>query len=84
MPRYQNLKNNKNLKINNILREKKAGNIMPETDSKEESKNIKCWLCTKPHQLWTTIISKIRQHMRERSISNPKDFVITVFQKVII
>lgn len=51
LPRYQNLKNNKNLKINNILREKKDGNIMPETDSKEESKNIKCWLCTKPHQL---------------------------------
>ena len=24
---------------------------MPATDGKEESKNIKCWLCTKPHRL---------------------------------
>ena len=24
---------------------------MLATDGKEESKNIKCWLCTKPHRL---------------------------------
>ena len=38
------------MKVNNILNEKKDDNIMPATDGKEESKNINCWLCTKPHQ----------------------------------
>ena len=47
--RYQIPKGNKNLKVNNILSEKKDDNIMPATDGKEESKNTKCWLCTKPH-----------------------------------
>ena len=37
--RYQIPKGN--LKVNNILSEKKVDNIMPATDSKEESKNIK-------------------------------------------
>ena len=50
-PRYQNPKKNKNLKINNILSVKEDHNIMPATDDKEESKNIKCCLCTKPHRL---------------------------------
>ena len=50
-PRYQFPKGNKNLKVNNILNEKKDDNIMPATDDKEESKNFKCWLCTKPHRL---------------------------------
>ena len=36
------LKINKILKVNNILSEKKDDNIMPATDGKEESKNIKC------------------------------------------
>ena len=41
-PKYQIPKGNKNLKANNILSEKKDDNIMPATDGKEESKNIKC------------------------------------------
>ena len=49
--RYQIPKGNKNLKVNNILSEKKDDNIMPATDGKEESKNLKCWLCTKPQRL---------------------------------
>ena len=36
------LKINKILKVNNILSEKKDDNIMPATDGKKESKNIKC------------------------------------------
>ena len=50
-PRYQNPKKNKNLKVNNILSEKKDDNVMPATDGKGEGKNIKCWLCTKSHRL---------------------------------
>ena len=34
-PRYQNPKKNKNLKVHNILSEKKDENIMPATDGKE-------------------------------------------------
>ena len=48
-PRYQIPKGNKNLKVNNILSEKNDGNIILASDGKEESKNIKCWLYTKPH-----------------------------------
>ena len=69
-PRYENLKNNKNLKVNNILSEKKDDNIMPATKGKEESKNIKCWLCTKPHKLMDCNNFKVRQQMRERSMSS--------------
>ena len=47
----RNPKENKYLKVNNILSEKTDGNIMPATDGKEESKNIKCWLCAKLYRL---------------------------------
>ena len=49
--KYHNPKKKKNLKVNNMLSEKKDDNIMPAIDGKEECKNIKCWVCTKPHRL---------------------------------
>ena len=49
--KFQNPRMNKNLKVNNILSEKKDDNIKPAINGTEDSKSIKYWLCTKRHRL---------------------------------
>ena len=80
-PRQQNPKMNKILKAIDILSENKDDNVMRATDGKEESKNIKCWIYIKLHQLMDCDNFKGKTTDERKDLSSPKDFVIAIFQK---
>ena len=83
-PRHQNPKMNKILKANNILSERKDDNIMQTTDGKEESESIKFWLGTKAHPLMDCNNFEGKTTDERQYLLYPKDFVITIFQKIIV